>query len=110
MPNMKIYIDADRNSEAVAAVRNVLRPLRVMLCRELDVGVTACQFAVVNVFGLGDQAQVNVEILILPRPERTRDRIIEVCTLIRAMVADATGLQVVVRSSFLDPETYVAMK
>lgn len=110
MPNMKIYVDADRNGAAVGAVRNLLLPLRVMLCRELDVDITACQFAVVEVFGLEDQAQVNVEILILPRPERTRDRIIEVCTLIRAMVADATGLHVAVRSSFLDPETYVAMK
>jgi len=110
MPNMKIYIDADRYAAAVGAVRNLLLPLRGMLCHELNVDVTACQFAVLEVLGLEDQPQINVEILILPRPERTRERIIEVCTLIRTMLVDATGLHVAVRSSMLDPETYVALK
>ncbi|WP_115114812.1 hypothetical protein [Rhizobiales bacterium] len=110
MPNMKIYVDADGNGEAVKAVRNVLQPLRVMLCRELDVEVAACQFAILEVLGLEGQPQVNAEILILPRPDRTRDRIMEVCTLIRGMLADATGLPVAVRSSMLDAPTYVALK
>lgn len=110
MPNMKIYVDADRNPEATQAVRNVLLPLRVMLCRELDVHVAACQFAVIEVFGLEDQPRVNAEILILPRPDRTRERIIDICKSIRGILADASGLHVAVRLSMLDPQTYVAMK
>jgi hypothetical protein len=109
MPNMKIYVDA-ANGEAVARVRNVLLPLREMLCRELDVDVAACQFAVLEVFGLDDQPQVNAEIMILPRSDRRRGRIVEVCGLIRTILSDAAGMHVAVRSGMLDAETYVALK
>lgn len=110
MPNIKIYVDAARNGAAIDAVRNVFLPLRDMLCRELDVDVSACQFAVLEVYGLEDQPQVNAEILILPRSDRSRDRIFEICRRIQGILADATGLHVSVRSSMLDAETYIALK
>ncbi|WP_284778013.1 hypothetical protein [Agrobacterium sp. lyk4-40-TYG-31] len=110
MPNMKIYVDAGRGAQTVADIRGILQPLRSMLCRELDVDVTACQIVIVDVCGLEDQPAVNAEILLLPRPERSRERITEVCKLIREIIADATGLHVAVRSGMLDPQTYVALK
>lgn len=110
MPILKIHIDFDLHPEAAAAIRTGLQPLRAMLCRELAVDVSACQISVVNIYGLEDQPQVNTEMFVLPRPERTRERMTEVCHLIRDTLADATGLHVAVRSNMLDAQTYVAVK
>lgn len=110
MPNMKIYVDSELHGQAVAKIRGILQPLRTMLCRELEVDVTACQLVVLEVVGLEDQPPVNAEILVLPRPERSRERMTEVCKMIREALAGATGLHVAVRSGMLDPKTYVALK
>jgi hypothetical protein len=110
MPNLKIYVDATHGNEALDAVRRTLLPLRKMLCADLDVDVGACQFAVLSVYGLADQPQVNAEIFIMPRPDRTRARITGICQAIQEMLAEATRLPVAVRSNMLDAETYIALK
>ncbi|WP_284757031.1 hypothetical protein [Agrobacterium sp. fls2-241-TYG-188a] len=110
MPILKIHIDFDRHPKATAAIRGALEPLRATLCRELAVDVSACQISVINIFGLDDQPQVNTEMFLLPRPERTRERITEVCKLIQKTMSETTGLHVAVRSNMLDPQTYVAVK
>lgn len=110
MPNVKIFVDETLYPACQPALRAALGPLRDMLCKELQVDFAACQLAVLPVDGLPDQPPVNVELSILPRPERTRALILSVCGQVRALLGQATGAHVAVRVTSLDPETYIALK
>ena len=110
MPNVKLFVDEGLLVREDAALRAALGPLRDLLCDRFKVGPAACQLAIVAVRGLEDQPLVNVELWILPRPERTRDLVTATCTEVQALVARAAGCHVAVRCHQLDPATYVALK
>ncbi len=110
MPNVKIFVDARLYPDCQAALAAALVPIRSMLCDALQVEVAACQFAVMAVGAMADLPPVNVEMAVLPRPERTRDAMLAVCGRLRDMVAEATRAHVAVRVTTLDPETYIALK
>jgi hypothetical protein len=110
MPNVKIYVDDAIFPDCRDRLSGVLRPIRDMLCGDLTVDVTACQFAVISVLAMPDLPPVNVEIAIMPRPERTRAALLAVCEKLREMVRAATGTHVAIRVTTLDPETYIALK
>ncbi len=110
MPNVKIYVDDGLYPVLRAPLLKALGPIRDMLAAELAVELPAFQFAVMPVAAMPDLPRVNVEMAILPRPERTPELILAVCGKLRAMVEAATGTHVAVRSSALDPESYIALK
>ncbi len=110
MPNVKIFVDEKLYPGCRDRLTMALGPLRDMLCRDLNVDVSACQFAVMPVMAMVDLPRVNVEMLILPKPERTRDVIVALMGMVREVLTQATGAHVAVRVSALDPETYIAMK
>ncbi len=110
MPNVKIFVDDSLYPAIRAPLAQALGPIRDMLCRELAVDVPACQFAVLPVGAMPDLPRVNVEMAILPRPERTREVILSVCGQMRKMVEAATSTHVAVRVTALAPETYIALK
>lgn len=110
MPNVKIFVDDSLYPNVRAPLALALGPIRDMLCADLAVDVPACQFAVMPVGAMPDLPRVNVEMAILPRPERTRDVILSVCAKLRAMVEEATRTHVAVRVTALDPATYIALK
>lgn len=110
MPNLKIYVDDRLFPACRGRLAAALEPLRAMLCRELAVPVAACQFAVLPVLAMADLPPVNVELQILPKPDRTRDRLTALAETLRDSIAAATGGAVAVRISQLDPATYVALK
>jgi hypothetical protein len=110
MPNVNIHIDHGLLLKVGPAVDAALAPLRDLLCERFAVSAAACQLAVIAVRGLPDQPQVNLELSILPRPERTRDRVTAVCAEVQALMTQAAGMHVAVRCAQLDPETYVALK
>ena len=110
MPNVKIFVDDGLYPALREPLAQALGPIRDMLCAELAVDVPACQFAVLAVGGMPGQPPVNVEMAILPRPERTRDRLMTVSTRLREMVGSATATHVAVRVTSLDPVTYIALK
>jgi hypothetical protein len=83
MPNVKIFVDDSLYPAIRAPLAQALGPIRDMLCRELAVDVPACQFAVLPVGAMPDLPRVNVEMAILPRPERTREVILSVCGQMR---------------------------
>lgn len=110
MPNVKIYVEQALWHAAEPALIAVLEPMRALLCRELAVDVSACQLLLLPVRGLPDQRSLSVEMQILPRADRTRNRVAEVCTALRDLIADSTGQVAAIRVSALDPATYVALK
>lgn len=110
MPNVKIYAEEGLAAERAEALREALPGLRELLCAELKVGPEACQIALMPVAGLPDQPPVNVELLILPRPDRDAGTIRSVAARVREIFTAASGAHTAVRVSQLDPETYVALK
>lgn len=110
MPNVKIYVDETLYPGCRDRLAAMLGPARDLLCRELAVDVPACQFAVLPVLAMPDLPRVNAELLLLPRPERTRAAVTRIGTTLRDMLAEATGTHAAIRVAFLDPETYIALK
>lgn len=111
MPNAKLYVDQSIWPGCQADLTAALAPMRAILCRDLAVPAAACQLAIVPVWGLADQPAVNVELSILPRPERTGEMLRALGAALQGLIGPAAGgVPVAVRISQLDPETYVALK
>lgn len=110
MPNVKIFVDETRFRAVQEELASILPDLRTQLCEALSVDLAATQFAVIPVVGLPDQPAINVEMHVLPRPERTREAVLAVAKKTRDSVHKATGQHVAVRIATLDAETYVALK
>jgi len=110
LPNLKIYIEEAVWAKQAEPLLAALPPMREMLCREFSVDSSFCQLAILPVRGLPDQAQVSVEIQILPKPDRTRDLILSVCSQSQDQLNEVTGTLTAVRATALDPATYIALR
>jgi hypothetical protein len=110
MPNVKLFVDGGLLADCGAALDAVLVPLRDLLCARLNVGPQAVHIVILPVRGLADQPPVNLELHILPRPERTQALIQDLCAAIRDMISAVTTRPTAVRCAMLDPATYVALK
>lgn len=110
MPNVKIYVDETLLPTCRATLTAALPSLRAMLCASLNVPVPACQFAVLSVIAMPDLPRVNVEIHLMPHPDRTRESLTTLAARVRALIGTATASHIAVRIAPLDPQTYVALK
>lgn len=110
MPNVKIFVEQALYADRNGALKDALLPIRSLLCDGFKVDIAACQFAVQPVMAMPDLPLVNVEMQILPRPDRTRDAVLAVCQSVRGLVEAATGTHTAIRVSFLDAATYIALK
>ncbi|WP_018328716.1 hypothetical protein [Rhizobium giardinii] len=87
MPNIKIYTDKGLPKHTQLCVRESLAPLREIICRVLKVENSACQFAIVPAYVMAGQAVVNVEIAILPKPERTHPMLAALAEEVQLLMA-----------------------
>ncbi|MAU20131.1 MAG: hypothetical protein CMH13_06320 [Martelella sp.] len=110
MPNVKIFIDEAQYGAARDRLAAFLPDMRTSLCSSLSVGNEAFQLAIIPVLGLPDQPQINVELSLLERPDRTHGMVTEVAGQLREQIGHVTGQSVAVRIAMLDPKTYVALK
>lgn len=110
MPNVKIFVEERLYAQKHAALAAQLLPIRDLLCSAFQVDISACQIAVLPVLAMPDLPLVNVEMHILPKPERTRDLVLSVCHALRELLQSATGAHSAIRVSHLDPATYIALK
>lgn len=110
MPNVKLFMDQAVLRRHDAIIDALLLDLRRAICSLLGVADEACHIAVVAVRSLPDQPAVNLEIHILPKPERTRDRLETLCRTLRDTVQAALSERTAVRCALLDPVTYIALK
>lgn len=109
MPNAKIYVDQTAWTQRQEIVA-LLPPLRDLFCDRFSISPAACQLAVLPVHGLPDQPLINVELHILPAPDRTRDLLTSLATAIQQLLAEVVAGKIAVRIATLDPQTYVAVK
>lgn len=110
MPNVKIHVDASLLPARETALVAALSPLRALLCGALGVAPAVCQLALLPVIGLPDQPGVNVEVQIMPHPDRSRDRLLTLAAEVQTMMAAAAGCPVAVRITTLNPDGYIALK
>lgn len=106
MPNLKIFVDQALGPETLMALHDALPALRTMLCELLNVPIPLAQLAIVPVLGLSDQAQLAVEMQILPKAERTQDQIAETCVMLRRRLQEIADLKIAVRVTVVDPQAY----
>lgn len=110
MPNVKIHVDREILNRQAERLDSALLPLRELLCDRFGVQPAACQLAIIAVRGLNDQPNINVEIHILPRPERTSEHVTAVCGEVKSLIELASDTRTAVRCMQLDAQTYVALK
>jgi hypothetical protein len=110
MPNIKVYIDEDIFAAHKTAVTQTLVPLRDSVVRHLGAPQSACQVALVPVVALKDQPTANIEMHIMPHPDRTREVITAMGAEIQTILRDVIGAPIAFRCVQLDPATYVALK
>jgi hypothetical protein len=110
MPNLKIFVDEAIGLQARARLHAALPSLRDLLCRKLDVDLALAQFALVPVLGLSDQAQLAVEMQILPKPQRTREHLVATCELLRDTLRAIVDVKTAIRVTTVDPENYLVLR
>ncbi len=110
MPNLKVYIDETLLPDCRATLMDALTPLRAMLCAALKVDIAACQFAILPVMAMPDLPGVNVEMQIMPHPDRTRDMLTVLAKQVQAQIGFATGTHTAVRITTLAADGYIALK
>lgn len=110
MPNLKIHVNDDIHGAISPALRAELPTLRKLICEDLAVPPSACQFAVISVIGMDDLPKIAVELQILPKPERTPELVNTLARRIRAVLGPVTEQHVAVRITIIDPTRYIALK
>lgn len=110
MPNVKIYVDETLLPGCREGLMAAMAPLRQMLCEALKVDPKACQFAILSALVMPDLPRVNVEMHILPHPDRTRDRLTGLAEAVQSRIGSVTGTHTAVRIATLEPQGYVAKK
>jgi hypothetical protein len=110
MPNVKFYVDETVLPGCRAGLIAALPGLRTMLCDRPKVKDAACQFAILSVIAMPDLPRVNVEMHLLPHPDRTRDMLKSLAAEMQSLIAAVTGTHTAVRIATLVPDAYVALK
>lgn len=110
MPNLKIFVDEAVGTETKARLHAALPALREMICRRLDVDFALAQCVLVPVLGLPDQAQVAVEIQILPKPGRSREQLMATGEALRNVLCEIVPITSAVRMTTVDPDNYLVIR
>jgi hypothetical protein len=110
MPNVKLYVDETVLPSCRAGLIAALPGLRTMLCDALKVDDVACQFAILSVIAMPDLPRVNVEMHLLPHPDRTRDKPKSLAAAMQSLIAAFTSTHTAVRIATLVPDSYIALK
>ena len=110
MPNLKIYVDETLLPDCLAKLTDALPALRAMLCEALKVDIAACQFVVLSALVMPDLPRVNVELHIMPHPDRTREVLMSMAKQVQTQIGSVTGTHTAVRITTLVPDAYIALK
>lgn len=107
---MNIFADEGVFKDTKDRLAQSLPSICDMLCRELNVDASVCQFSVIPVLVMPDQAQLSVELKVMPHVERTRERLMAIGEMLRDRLVDITGARTAIRFTILDPDKYIALK
>lgn len=110
MPNLKIFVDESLGTEVRDRLHAALPSLRELMCRQLDVDIPLAQFVLVPVLGLSDQAQLAVEMQILPKAQRTREHLVSTCEALREALWAVADVKTAIRVTTVDPANYLVMR
>lgn len=110
MPNVKLYVDETVLPGCRAGLIAALPGLRTMLCDRLKVDGAACQFAILSVIAMPDLPRVNVEMYLLPHPDRSQEMLKSIAAAVQSLIAAVAGTHTAVRIATLVPDAYIALK
>jgi hypothetical protein len=110
MPNLKIFADEAIGADGIARLHAALPELRELMCERLGVDLALAQFGIVRVLGFPDQAQLAVEMQVLPKPERTREQLAATCEVLREALGRIAAVKIAIRVTTVDPASYLVMR
>lgn len=110
MPNVKLFLDDALLWQKTAAAESLLPAIRNHLCATLGVTEAACHIVILPVRSLPGQTPANLELAILRKADRDRDRLAEVCGQLRALVALALDAPAAVRCAVMEPDSYIVVR
>lgn len=110
MPNVKLYVD-DRVLIGIGdRLEPILTDLRAFLCPGFGVTEAACHLVVMGVRSLATQTPVNIELVILQRPDRPRDRVEAICADLQTLAQRLFAVPVAIRCTAMQAESYVVKR
>lgn len=110
MPNLKMFVGEAVDDASRARLHAELPRIRDLLCKLLLVDISLAQFAIVPVLGIVDQAQIAIEIQLMPKAERTREHIRSMCEMLRGEVQKVVDVKVAIRVMTVDPAAYLVVR
>ena len=110
MPNVKFFVDERVLAGMGDRLDPILTEIRAFLVAAFGVTEAACHLVVLGVKSLATQTPVNIELAILNRLDRPRDRVDASCADLQALALRLFGVPVAIRCTVMDPETYVVKR
>ena len=108
MPNLKVFVDNTALPKGLPLAARA--ELRDVLVDQLGVPEAACQIAVIAVQGLPDQPAANIEISLMPHPERTADALSDLGKALQSVVLSHVDAHSAFRCTLLDSSKYASIK
>jgi hypothetical protein len=110
MPNVKFFVD-DRVLDGLDnRLDTILTEIRAFLMPAFGVTEAACHLVVLGVKSLATQTPVNIELAILKRPDRPRDRVEASCADLQALALRLFAVPVAIRCTVMEPEAYIVKR
>jgi len=110
MPNVKLFVDDRVLSGLEDRLEAILLELRGFLCPTFGVAETLCHLVIVPVRSFATQTPVSIELSILMRTDRPRERIEAACAELQLLAQRLLGVAVAIRCSALEAESYVVKR
>jgi hypothetical protein len=110
MPNVKFFIEESLLREKSAHIDELLNQTRETIIAGLGVTLAACHIVVLGVRSLTGQTPVNIELVLLQNPGRTRDVIERLCGQLRDTAVRMLDVPSAVRCAMTEPETYIVIR
>lgn len=110
MPNVKIHVDTALLSRATVEVDALLLQIRDMIITALGVTVEACHIVALAVRSPPGQTPVNIELVLLQKPDRSRSAVQDLCARLRDLAERALGAPAAIRCTLADHNTYIVIR
>jgi hypothetical protein len=110
MPNVKVYMDDTLLAGQSQAAGTLLAVIRRHLCETLGVTEAACHIVALGVVSIPGQTQVNIELALLRKPDRSRDAVAKLCSQLRDLAAGLMQVPAAVRCALMEPEFYIVAR
>lgn len=110
MPNVKFHVADALLAKAAPQVDALLLQSRDMIATDLGVTEAACHIVALAVRSPAGQTPVNIEIVLLQRPGRSRSTVEQVCARLRDLAERVLKVPAAIRCTLAEHDTYIVIR